>query len=243
MKKTKTVRILSLVELREIKAWLEKNGGPRSQSFEDAILLGKPSERSFGRYASSETSGVTIADAAQLISITTSGWFHADSGEEVSLPEVHTAIFADLKRRIAANDHAFFECVAIMLKHRKKGRIAEMPWRSIKKHADASSRLSSMSLAREMEFAVFDVLRKRVPLLGDDPQKATHTAVTRNELREALRERQKRHLEKLGRDAGAGMLCQISQFDLSRCLNKTDSGRFLTRFMAEQPIARKRRKS
>lgn len=249
MKKAKTVRTLSTKELREIKQWLEKNFGqpPGSQSPEDAVLSCQPSVRNFGRYASISSCGVTIYNAAQLISMMApaSGWSHTDSGEEVSLPEVHTALFSDLKKRIAANDHAFFECLSIMLKHRKKGcRIAELPWRSIKKHSNATFKPSSMSLAREMEFAVFHVLRKRAPLsfLGDDPHKFSNAAVTRKELRKALRECQKRHLESLGRDAGDGMLCRISEFDLSRCLSRTESGRFLARFMAEPRIAQQRRK-
>lgn len=247
MKKTKAVRILSPKELREIKAWLEKSFGqpPKSQSPEDASLSCQPSERNFGRYASASSSGITIYNAAQLISMMNPKAVWSYNGEEISLPKVHTALFSDLKKRIAANDHAFFECLAIMLKHRKKGRrIAELPWRSIKKHSNATLKPSSMSLAREMEFAVFHVLRKRAPLsfLGDDPDQFSNAAVTRKELREALRECQKRHLESLGRDAGDGMLCRISEFDLSRCLSRTESGRFLARFMAESRIAQQRRK-
>lgn len=244
MKKNKKERILSPEELGEIKDWLKKawkSAGPTPvmTGFADLILSGKPSERSFGRYAHSSTSGSKIAQASRLISVMETRLVHCDSELEQDVPnEVHVAIFEEFKGRIATNDHSFFECVAIMLRHRseKKTPIAEMDWRSIKKHADAPSKpLARMTLPRAMEIAVFQVLRKRAPLIfwGDDPKMACNTAVRRSELRAALQGA----LRHEGITSG-----RITDSQMSQLLHGTPEGRFLVPFMQERPIMKRKQK-
>jgi hypothetical protein len=87
-----------------------------------------------------------------------------------------------------------------------------------------------------MEFAAFHVLRRRTPLdfLFDDPTKATKSAVTRKELREALRQFQK--------SEGVSVPDRISEPQLSGLLHTTEAGRFLVPLMHEQPIMKRKQK-
>lgn len=245
MKKDRKPRALTSKELERIRAWLKEaweSGGtaPICSDFGDLFLLGTPNRRTYWRYAESETSSPTIATAATFISRMGRSLINQDSGDEEPIPaKVHKAIFEELRKLTALNDFEFFECVAIMLRHRreKKRPIAELDWRSIKKHAASLPKQPErMTLARAMEFAVFGVLRKRVGLkfLGDETTPACTTAVTRKELREALRQVQKTQ--------GGHVPDRISEPQLSDLLNNTESGRFLVPLMHEQPIMIRKQK-
>ncbi len=239
MKQTKKARVLSPQQFREIREWLKKawkSGGSTavSSDCDDLLLHGRPNAQYFGRYAHSSTSSETIAAAASFISLMESRLVRFDNNTEVKISSrVHEAVFEKLQNRIASNDHPFFECVAIMLRHRqeKKTPVAQMDWRSIKKHAPSRSKpLPKMTLPSAMEFAAFHVLRKRVPLafLGDDPNKCCNTAVTREELRKALRLTLRAH--------GHPNPGRVTDPQLSLLLHTTAAGQFLIPLMQEKPI-------
>lgn len=245
MKKGRKPRTLTSKEFQRIRAWLKEaweSGGtaPVCSDFADLFLAGTPNKRWYGRYAKSETSSPIIAAAATFISRMGGSLIDADSGEQEPIPpKVHKVIFEELRERTALNDFEFFECVSIMLRHRreKKKPISEMDWRSIKKHAFNSTKPPvKMTLARAMEYAAFHVLRRRTPLnfLGDDITTACKSALTRKELREALRQFQKTQ--------GVRVPDRISEPQLSVLLNNTESGRFLVPLMHEQPIMNRKQK-
>lgn len=242
MKKTKTVRTLEPKELKRISDWLDAAweragaGRPACNDLADLFLAGPPSKQGYGRYAQSETSSPTIAAAATFICRMGGSLIHGDSPEPIP-PEAHKAIFEEMRKRTELNDFEFFESVAIMLRHRreKKKPIAKLEWRSIKKFATGQSRQPDMmTLKKDMEPVVFQVLlrRGRRHFFGDVNEVDCENAVTREELREALRAYQKSQ----GRSPDI-----ISEPNLSTLLTSTESGRFLHPFMQEQQAIPKRK--
>ena len=242
MKQDDKPRTLKRSELKRISDWLKAAweragaGRPACNNFEDLFLAGPPSDQGYGRYAQSETSSPTIAAAATFICRLGGSLIHGDSPEPIP-PEAHKAIFEEMRKRTELNDFEFFESVAIMLRHRREKRkpIAKLEWRSIKKFATGQSRRPEMmTLKKDMEPVVFQVLRKRVrrQFFGSKREKNCTSAVTRKELREALREYQKSQ----GRSPD-----RISEPNLSTLLTSTESGRFLQPFMQEQQAIPKRK--
>lgn len=242
MKQDNKPRTLKRSELKRISDWLkaawEKAGAgrPACNDFEDLFMAGPPSNQGYGRYAQAETSSPTIAAAATFICRMGGSLIHGDSPEPIP-PEAHKAIFEEMRKRTESNDFEFFECVAIMLRHRreKKKPIAKLEWRSIKKFATGQSRQPEMmTLKKDMEPVVFQVLLKRArrQFFESKREKNCTTAVTRKELREALRKFQKSQ----GRSPDI-----ISEPNLSTLLTSTESGRFLHPFMQEQQRIPKRK--
>jgi hypothetical protein len=241
----KCPRTLTNEELAEIHNWLRqkwKEAGPGTHrpSLAHMAMDASLPEQIYGRYAEANTSSPLIVDAASFISRMSVQ--QSDFGGKPVEPQndLFRLQFLDLQKKVETNQSEFFECVAIMLKHLKKNqgaKIADIEWRKLKKFCPTgkSPRQPSKSVTvseEAIEYAAFHVLVLRAPLTegGWEPNPKVNTAVTRSELRKALRIFQKRE--------GMPHPSQISESELSNCLNKTESGRFLKPLMAEQPIMR-----